>query len=133
MLAITASNCCAGRYRSANQRPSAHDHPDHLRHALSFSRIHEINSSPSAGPRPVLVKRSAATWLGAAYHTPSRWADPSNTPSSLGSMSNTLAPVPAGRSESRLAASPLSRSHTVARRGEATGAMLVAARLPVTA
>ena len=38
----------------------------HRRHRFSFDIIQAISSSPSWGPRPGLVRRSAATRLGAA-------------------------------------------------------------------
>ena len=51
--------------------PDADGHPtvtvilDKERQALSFLAIHSMSSSASLGPRPELISRSAAFWLGA--------------------------------------------------------------------
>lgn len=80
--------------------PVAQGRTTHPRQASSFSVIQAIRDSASAGPRPGLVRRSAVAWLGATYVNPSRTDAPTNTPSSFGSISKTLAPASADRSQS---------------------------------
>jgi peptidoglycan/LPS O-acetylase OafA/YrhL len=66
------------------------------RHASSLSLIQAIKASASAGPRPGLVSRSAATWVSAAQRRPSRVSVRCMRTGEKGSTSKTLAPLSVG-------------------------------------